>query len=274
MIVFPNCKINLGLHILSRRQDGFHEIKTLFYPLSLNDCLEIIPSASGQTEFSSSGTHIPDNGEKNLCEKAWDLLKDEYDIPPVKIHLYKNTPIGAGLGGGSADATYTLQLLIDLFSLSVSKEQLSSMASLLGSDCAFFISNRPAVATGRGEILSGSSLSLKGYYFLLVVPPIHIGTKEAYQNIVPRKPDNDLEDLLKLPVNEWKHTLVNDFEEGIFSKYPQLKSIKTLLYDRGAIYASMSGSGSAIFGLFSGKPEIDTIGLFPDCFIWEETLRY
>jgi 4-diphosphocytidyl-2-C-methyl-D-erythritol kinase len=274
MIVFPNCKINLGLHILWRRQDGFHEIKSLLYPLSLSDCLEIIPSSGGRTEFSSSGIRIPGNGEKNLCQKAWDIVSADYNIPAVKIHLHKNTPIGAGLGGGSADAAYTLKLLNDLFSLSISKQQLLSMASDLGSDCAFFINNTPAIATGRGEILSVNPLSLKDYYLVLVVPPIHISTKEAYQNITPGLPAKDLDEILCLPIKKWRDRLVNDFEKGIFSKYPLLPSIKDLLYDKGALYASMSGSGSTVFGLFSNKPDINTAKIFPDCFIWEEKLKY
>ncbi len=274
MIVFPNCKINLGLHIFSRREDGFHEIKTQFYPLSLNDCLEIIPHEKGDTVFSSSGISIPANGEKNLCEKAYDLIKAEYNIPPIKIHLHKNIPIGAGLGGGSADAAYALLLLNDFFSLSISKENLTAMASRLGSDCAFFINNIPALATGRGEVLSPSSLSLKDYHLLLVVPPLHISTKDAYENIVPHYPEKELEEILKLPVAKWKENLFNDFEKGIFSKHPLLDSIKSTLYEQGALYAAMSGSGSAIFGLFSNNPDIDKESFFPECFTWEEKLLY
>ncbi len=273
MIVFPHCKINLGLQITAKRTDGFHDLSTLFYPISLADCLEIIPSANGQMSFTSSGIALPDDGLPNLCEKAWEQMNKQFAIPAVHIHLHKSVPAGAGLGGGSADAAFTLNVLNNLFETGIEKEKLVNIATTLGSDCAFFMENKPCIASGRGEILKPVSLSLKDYYLAVVVPPIHISTKEAFAAIKPRKPAYSIEEVMNEPVSAWKQVLSNDFEEGVFNLYPQAKQIKSKLYDLGATYASMSGSGSALYGIFSEESSArDLKKHFGDCFLWTERL--
>lgn len=272
MIVYPHSKINLGLHIINKRKDGFHDIETLFYPLRLCDALEIIPSMNGKTEFSSSGTPIPDNTEGNLCLKAWKILYQHHNIPAVKIHLHKVIPIGAGLGGGSSDAAFTLKLINDLFEANIPEELLAEYAKLLGSDCSFFLYGKPVLASGRGEILKPFDLSLKGYYLILVSPPVHVSTAEAYAGIKPSIPETRLEDVLALPVKKWKGILVNDFEHSVFEKHPEIKKIKKQLYQLGALYASMSGSGSSVFGIFNQKPAANINDVFKDCLLWEEEI--
>jgi 4-diphosphocytidyl-2-C-methyl-D-erythritol kinase len=272
MVVFPNSKINIGLNITAKRTDGFHDLQTLFYPLALADCLEIIPSQNKQTTFSSGGIPIPSNGSKNLCEKAYDLMHAEYGIQAVQIHLHKIVPIGAGLGGGSADAAYTLLLLKDMFSLEISRQKMIDHAADLGSDCAFFIENSPCLASGRGEILKPFSLILKGLCLILVMPPLHVGTKEAFAGIKPQQPDYEISEVVKQPISEWRGKITNDFEKGIFEIYPQIARIKQNLYDMGAEYASMSGSGASVFGLFREFPQKNLETVFPKCFIWKEVL--
>lgn len=246
MVSFPPCKINLGLYILNRRADGYHNISTCFYPVPWTDILEIIPSDT--MSFSRTGLSIP--GEDNLCIKAYQLLKKDFDLPPVKIHLHKIIPIGAGLGGGSSDAAHMLRLLNSIFKLSLSSDQLKQYAARLGSDCSFFVEDRPMLGTGKGEILEPIELSLKKYYLVLIKPPIHVSTREAYSGICPQQPTNKLSEVIQLPVREWKNSLKNDFEESVFNKYPAIEKIKIKLYSHGAVYASMSGSGSSVFGLF------------------------
>jgi 4-diphosphocytidyl-2-C-methyl-D-erythritol kinase len=267
MIVFPNCKINIGLNIISRRTDGYHNLQTCFYPLTLSDCLEIIPSPDGKNSFTSTGIKIPDNGQPNLCQRAAQLMQEKYGIPSVHIHLHKVIPIGSGLGGGSADAAYTLLLLSQLFELNLTQQQLLDMAASLGSDCAFFIINKPSIATGRGEILMPANISLKGYYLLLVIPPIHISTAEAFSGIHPTSPKHSISELLPKDIGIWKDTMTNDFETGIFKSHPAIAQIKNTLYKQGALYASMSGSGSSVFGIFTTPPPEN---IFPGCFVWRE----
>jgi len=273
MIVYPHCKINLGLQILNKREDGFHELETLFYPLSLCDALEIIPASDGKTEIYNSGEEIPGPAIDNLCIKAWQILHKNHAIPPVKIHLHKVIPTGAGLGGGSSDAAFTLKTLNELFDIKISPVKLKQYASELGSDCSFFLEDSPAYATGRGEILSPYPLSLNRLYLLLVKPDIHISTAEAYAGISPAKPEIPLKEILAYPIEKWSINLKNDFEKNIFNKYPEIKKIKTELYNMGAIYASMSGSGASVFGIFNQKPKDDDKNLFGNYFLWEETLR-
>ncbi len=273
MICFPNCKINLGLNITARRQDGFHEIKTIFYPLTLSDCLEIIPASASGFSFTTSGLRIPSDGSKNICEKAYDLINQRYPIPAVKMHLHKNIPIGAGLGGGSSDAAYTLTVLNNLFELNISKDELKVMAAELGSDCAFFVENIPAIATGRGEILNPFPLDLKGYNLALIMPLLHVSTAEAYAGVQPQEPLHDLSEISKVPVNSWKEILVNDFESSVFEKYTRIKEIKKKLYSMGALYASMSGSGAAVFGIFGRDISREALKKsFRDSSVWSETL--
>ena len=251
MVAFPPCKINLGLHIISKRPDRFHDLETCFYPILWVDILEIIPAK--EVAFTSSGTIIPGMVADNLCLKAYHLLKADFNIPPVKIHLHKIIPIGAGLGGGSSDAAYTLRLLNDIFYLSLSVDQLKVYASKLGSDCSFFIQDKPMLGTGRGETLAETEVNLNGYYITVVKPAIHISTQEAYAGVIPKKPEIKITEILKQPISFWKNSLKNDFEESIFRKYPAIAEIKSKFYSNGAIYASMSGSGSSVFALFE-KP--------------------
>lgn len=249
LIVFPHCKINLGLSVVARRPDGFHDIETLFYPLPLHDALEIL--RADRFEMSFSGLPIPGQPAENLCAKAYQALhKDIPHLPSVRIHLHKQIPMGAGLGGGSSDAAFVLRLLNEQFHLRLSQKQLSDYASQLGSDCAFFTQDRPCLGTARGEALQPYELSLKDYSFLLVYPPIAINTQWAYSQVMPRKPEMPLTRILAQPVSAWKGQLVNDFEAPVFAAHPSLAAIKEKIYAAGALYASMSGSGSVIFGIF------------------------
>lgn len=255
MITFPPCKINLGLNILNKRQDGYHNISTCFYPVAWTDILEIIPSHT--FSFSMSGNNIPGRDEDNLCIKAYKLLQKDFNIPPVKIHLHKTIPTGAGLGGGSSDAAYCLRTLKQIFNLDISQQNLQSYAGEIGSDCAFFIQDKPQLGTGRGEILTDIAISLKGKFLMLLKPDIHVSTAEAYAGITPAQPEKDLQSLLEqTPLGSWKNLIQNDFENSVFKKYPQIKAIKQKLYDMGALYASMSGSGSSVFGIFSDPQQI------------------
>lgn len=249
MVVFPNCKINLGLHILRRREDGFHDLETVFYPLPICDALEIIQAP--ELSFTISGIAVPGSNDDNLCLKAYHLLKKDYpQLPPVHIHLHKNIPIGAGLGGGSSDAAFTLKLLNDKFQLGIPEEDLIAYAATLGSDCAFFIRNKPCMASGRGEVLVGIDLNLEDFSFVVVHPGIHINTGKAFGKIKPGVPAVPLKDIDFAAVETWKDVLVNDFEAVVFEEHPEIKAIKEKMYADGAVFAAMSGSGSAVVGIF------------------------
>lgn len=257
MISFPNCKINLGLRILGKREDGYHNLATVFYPLPVRDVLEIVKSTVN--ELTVTGTPVAGPPEKNLCLKAWELLRQDFpDLSPVNVQLHKNIPMGAGLGGGSADGAFMLKLLNDKFHLQLSQEQLLQYALQLGSDCPFFIYNKPCLATGRGELLKPIELNLGNYSFLLVHPGIHVNTAWAFSQITASGETDSLEKLISLPVEQWKDVLKNDFEAPVMSHHPALQEIKDQLYASGAIYASMSGSGSCFYGIFQKKqlPEI------------------
>jgi len=273
MIVYPHSKINLGLHVIVRRADGFHELETFFYPLDLCDALEIVPAADDKTEFTSTGTPIPGQWSDNLCLKAWDLLHRDFELPPVKIHLHKLIPVGAGLGGGSSDAAFSLKVLNEIFSMNLTKEKLQHYAQQLGSDCSFFLENSPVYATGRGEIMTSHPICLRGYSLVLVKPEVHVSTADAYAGITPGQPENPLREILNLPPEKWKDLLVNDFEKTIFRKFPEIAEIKSQLYDMGAVYACMSGSGSSVFGIFRNKPPADTGNLFAKSFVWQQELK-
>ncbi|AUD05048.1 4-(cytidine 5'-diphospho)-2-C-methyl-D-erythritol kinase [Spirosoma pollinicola] len=249
MLTFPASKINLGLRITNKRPDGFHNLQSCFYPVAWGDILEVIPAA--EFTFTSSGLSIPGNPAQNLCVKAYDLLKADFDLPPVKMHLHKIVPIGAGLGGGSADAAFTLKLLNDQFSIGLTNARLEEYARLLGSDCAFFIQNRPLYCTEKGDVFSEIAVDLRGYHILLVYPNLAISTAEAYGGIRPRQPTIPLCDQLVAPIDKWRTTIHNDFEDSLFPKYPILNQLKEQLYDSGAVYASMSGSGSTVYGIFN-----------------------
>lgn len=252
MISFPNAKINIGLAITKKREDGYHNIASCFYPIDWTDILEIIPSDT--LSFSSSGIDIPGEESGNLCLKAYHILKEDFDIPPVKIHLHKVIPIGAGLGGGSADGAYALVMLNNLFDLEISTEKLEEYALQLGSDCPFFVTNKAVWVTGRGETFSTMDLSLEGKWILMVNPNIHISTKEAYSGVVPMELEDDLKRIIEDDIANWKEKVTNDFEQGIFKKYLAIKEIKEKLYAEGAIYASMTGSGSTLYGIFDSQP--------------------
>jgi len=252
MVTFPNCKINLGLNIVNKRSDDYHDIETVFFPVHLKDALEVIEKE--KFEFSTSGSTIEGETEKNLCIKAYDLLKKDLPhLPAVQIHLHKAIPIGAGLGGGSADGAFTLKLLNKKFQLKLSEKQLINYSLKLGSDCPFFILNKPCIATGRGELMEQIELDLSDFKILIVHPGIHISTAWAFANITPLKPPKSIKQIIQQPVSTWKDELINDFENPVFAKYPEIKIIKDKLYDAGAIYASMSGSGSAVYGIFNGQ---------------------
>ena len=247
MTVYPNVKINLGLNVLRKRSDGFHDIETLFLPyFGIKDELHIEESSSLVFEGSSSVTW-----DNDLTVQAYKLLAADFQLPPVRITLVKNAPVGAGLGGGSSDAAFTLKALSQMFSLGLSDELLAGYAARLGSDCAFFIYNRPMLGSGRGEILTPYEMDLSDYEIRLVCPEgISVSTAEAYRGIVPAIPKNRLEDVLRLPVGQWKDYLVNDFEKTVFAVHPELARLKADLYEQGSVYAAMSGSGSSLFGLF------------------------
>lgn len=255
MITFPNAKINLGLNIVSKRPDGYHNIETLFYPIPLRDLLEIVPAEDNQDRFFLTGIPIDENPEKNLVIKALHHLRNDFDIPAIHVYLRKIIPLGAGLGGGSADASFMLKLLNDSFDLKLSIDNLENYASRLGADCPFFIQNKPIFAEGIGNDFSPIELSLKGLFMIVVKPNISVSTAEAYSAVLPKKPEISIKEIIKHPILEWKHLLKNDFEESIFPKYPQIEKIKNDLYEMGALYACMSGSGSSVFGIFEQLPK-------------------
>ncbi|WP_192348149.1 4-(cytidine 5'-diphospho)-2-C-methyl-D-erythritol kinase [Algoriphagus sp. Y33] len=253
MISFPNAKINLGLHITAKRKDGYHNIESCMIPIPLTDALEMITD-SKKTIFTASGFDIPGDSKDNLILRAYQLLKKDFpNLPHVCIHLHKNIPMGAGLGGGSADAAFALKLMNNLFDLILDDFLLEEYAAQLGSDCAFFVENTPKIARGRGELLEPVELDLSGTHLVLVNPGIHIGTKEAYAGVTPAPPKIKLEEVLK-DKSRWQSDLVNDFEASIFPNHPEIAAIKSKLYENGAYYAAMSGSGSSVFGLFEEKP--------------------
>lgn len=257
MISFANAKINLGLSITEKRLDGYHNIETIFYPIHLYDVLEF--NSSDMYGFEALGIQIPGHGD-NLCTKAYTLLKSDFpEIHPVSITLLKNIPIGAGLGGGSSDAAFVLKALNEMNKLGLTSTQLQTYAKMLGADCAFFIENKPLFAEGIGTEFSPIDLDLKDYYIVVVKPDIHVSTAEAYANITPQIPQVDLKRAIQLPIQEWKYHITNDFELGIFEKYPLIREIKQKLYEKGALYAAMSGSGSAVFGIFEDNVTLDDL---------------
>ncbi len=249
MIQFPNCKINLGLSIIAKRADGYHELETVFYPIAVSDALEISPAAN--LTMTQSGIAVPGEPAQNLCLKAYHLLKKDFpQLPPVQMHLHKNIPMGAGLGGGSSDGTAALIMLNQQFDLGLNEQQLIDYASQLGSDCPFFVYNKACHATGRGEILKPITLDLSNYQFLLVHPGVHIATAWAFQQLNPHTKSESIQSIIEKPIADWKNSLINDFEAPVFKAEPTLSVIKDQLYQLGAIYASMSGSGSSLFGIF------------------------
>ena len=257
MLCFPNAKINIGLNITKKRADGFHDLETIFYPVGLCDALEFAPLSQEITtpyEFHNSGIEVDGPQSDNIIIKAYQLLQKDHLIPPLHIHLHKNIPFGAGLGGGSADAAFMIHYLDKAFGLNIPLQKQEEYASQLGSDCAFFIANKPTFAYGRGELFSPINLDLSNYHILLVKPNVAISTAQAYANINPHTVNTSLTELTQLPIDEWEGKVINDFEKSIFPSYPQLQQIKDILYKNGALYASMSGSGSTIYGIFREIP--------------------
>ena len=278
MIDFPNCKINLGLNITAKRQDGYHDLETVFYPIPLEDALEIVPrqQTDGTTHkytLKQYGNAIDCDPEKNLVVKAYKLLDDIYGLPPTDIFLHKSIPSGAGLGGGSADAAFMLRMLDTVYHINIGTRQLEEYAARLGADCAFFVQDKPAFATGIGDILEPIELDLHGWQIVIVKPDIFVSTKEAFAGISPQKPCRSLKDIIKMPVSEWRELMVNDFEESIFPQHPEIKAIKDAMYSWGATYASMSGSGSSVYGLFpQNAPLPDLTSLNKNAFSFTATL--
>lgn len=257
MILFPNCKINLGLYVTEKRTDGYHNLETVFYPIPLEDALEMVPAPTGnETTLSISGIPISGNTENNLVMRAYRLLERDFQLPAVQIFLHKNIPFGAGLGGGSSNAAFALRLLNEMFSLQLDSSTLKKYAVQLGADCPFFIENRPMLASGIGDILTPISASLHNHWIAIIKPTCAVSTQEAYSGIVPKKPKISLLQQITAPIEEWKHLIFNDFEPHVFQKYPEISEIKQRLYQHQALYASMTGSGSAVFGIFDEEPHL------------------
>jgi 4-diphosphocytidyl-2-C-methyl-D-erythritol kinase len=270
MISFPNCKINLGLRVINKREDGYHNIETCFFPVQWKDILEIIPAE--KTSIHLTGIEIPGDVNSNIVLKAYELLKKDFSIDPVTIHLHKIIPHGAGLGGGSSDGAYALRLLNVIFGLNLSVEKMKDYALKLGSDCPFFIESIPMLASGRGEVLKPHSISLSGFTLVIVKPDIQVSTVQAYAGISPQSAINTLESILHKPITQWKELLRNDFEESVFKQHPSISSIKQKLYQLGAVYASMSGSGSAVYGLFDANRMTIPNTEFKEMMVWSGQL--
>lgn len=254
MIAFANAKINIGLQVIRRREDGYHDLETVFYPIRMHDVVEVIESS--ETRFFASGLAIPHSHAGNLCLRAYELVRSRVDIPPVDIYLHKVIPVGAGLGGGSSDAAAVLRVLNDLFAIGLSDSELMAMARQLGADCAFFLRNKPVFATGIGNVFTDVNVNLAGYHLVVVKPDVHIDTAEAYRGVMLRPEGNGLSDAIRLPVAAWKDRIANDFEGSIFARHPAIGKLKADLYEAGALYAAMSGSGSAVFGIFEKRAEL------------------
>lgn len=259
MILYPNAKINIGLNVVEKRPDGYHNLETVFYPIPLQDALEVTPVQTVSSEkgyqLKVMGTVLDGSPDDNLIVRAYRLMRDEYRLPPVSLHLYKHIPTGAGLGGGSADAAFTIRALNDQFRLGLTTDKMEEYAARLGADCAFFIKNEPVYATGIGNEFHPLRISLKDKMLVLVKPDTFVSTKDAYAHVTPKRPEISLRELLAQPIETWKDTVVNDFEHSVFLKYPEIACIKDKLYDLGAIYASMSGSGSSVYGIFDSPVE-------------------
>ena len=272
MILFPNAKINIGLNIVSKREDLYHNLETVFYPIPLTDVLEIIvpDKVINESNIQLSGTNLNIPNNDNICIKAYQILAKDYDLPSLQMYLHKIIPSGAGLGGGSADAGFLLSHLNNYFKLNINDDKLIEYASKIGADCAFFIKNKAVFASGIGNKFEDIELNLSNYYILIVKPDFSINTAIAFKGIKPESPEYSLKKLIKQPVRLWQKSIKNDFEKPLFKEYPELNRIKSDLYDLGAEYASMSGSGSAMFGLFNTMP--NTSNLFKNCFVWKSKL--
>lgn len=269
MILYPNAKINIGLNVTRKRNDGYHDLETIMYPIGLCDVLSINinESKSGVLNFTTSGIKIDGNINDNLIVKAYELINEKYTLPALDINLRKLIPFGAGLGGGSADCAFTITGINELCQLHMNIAEMEEIAAKLGSDCSFFIQNKPSIAKGRGEILDIINLDLDKYFIVIIIPPIPISTKLAYSKVVPQMQSVKLENSILNEMTEWKNSIKNDFEVSVFIEFPEIKSIKDELYALGADYAALSGSGSAVFGIYREKPDLRNI--FPNnYFVW------
>ena len=259
MVVYPNCKINIGLRILNKRADGYHNIESVFYPVPVCDILEITPQGANlenNITIKSTGIAIPGDADENICVKAYNLINQDYALPAIDVHLHKQIPIGAGLGGGSADAAFFIKALNEFEELNLSFGEMHHYAKQIGSDCSFFINNKPALALQKGDVLEPVNLTLKGFHLVIVYPNIHVNTAMAYSSVIPDGTGESIEDLIQQPILSWKDNIYNAFEAGIVNKFPKIGEIKNELYALGAQYASMTGSGSAVYGIFETKPAL------------------
>jgi 4-diphosphocytidyl-2-C-methyl-D-erythritol kinase len=275
VLTFPNAKLNLGLYVTARRPDGYHDLETVFLPLPWTDVLEVLPAPKGQaaTDLTLSGRPIPGAVATNLCLKAYELLKADFpDLPAAQMQLHKVVPIGAGLGGGSADAAFALRAIGEVFGLGLAAAQLENYARRLGADCAFFIENTPRLARGKGDIFEPIALSVSGTACVVVYPGLHISTPQAFAGIVPQAPAYPLREALAQPMRTWRTTVSNDFEKSLAPTHPVLADIKQQLYAAGATYASLSGSGSAVYGLFEGVSEAPTLPWPAEYLVWRGVL--
>ena len=260
MINFQIAKINLGLNVVSKREDGYHNLETVFYPVPIKDALEVLPMHEGfpsdvRCDLKVTNLFIDGDEQKNLVVKAYNMIAQDYDLPRVHVHLYKHIPTQAGMGGGSSNCAYMIRLLNEMFSLGMSDEKMIGYAARLGADCAFFIKAQPAYAEGIGEKLQPISIDLSGCKMLVVRPNIPVSTKEAFSLITPQVPKKNCLDIVRQPIETWKDELVNDFERSVFAIHPEIGRLKEMMYEQGAVYAAMSGSGSSVFGLFSDTPD-------------------
>jgi 4-diphosphocytidyl-2-C-methyl-D-erythritol kinase len=275
MICFPNAKINLGLRVTEKRPDGYHNLETVFYPIGLKDALEVVPLSNGKAySLEVKSLNKADWGmeeEKNIVTKAFRMLEKHYILQPSAFYLKKNIPTGAGLGGGSSDAANALKIINMMNDLGLSNQELEQFSAQIGADCAFFIKNNPIFATGIGTDFEEVSLNLRGYFLVLIKPDIHVSTAEAYSLVHPAHPERSLKEWIGNPIETWRDNVINDFEPSVFLKYPKIGEIKETLYRNGAVYASMSGSGSSVYGLF--KYTVDLRTVFPGCFYWSEILQ-
>ncbi|HET8829831.1 MAG TPA: 4-(cytidine 5'-diphospho)-2-C-methyl-D-erythritol kinase [Pelobium sp.] len=258
MITFPSAKINIGLNITSRRSDGYHNLETVFYPVKIKDALEVIEGTA--MSFETSGIEIPGHANENLCLQAYDLMRKDLDLPNINIHLHKKIPIGAGLGGGSADAAFFIKLINQKFDLGLSTEKMQNYCRQLGADCAFFVENKPVFAFGKGDEFEAINLDLSPYFITLIMPPVHVSTGEAYRGVQPKTTQQSLKELIKLPIEDWQGKITNDFENHILKNHPLIRGVKASLLEAGALFALMSGSGASVYGIFKKATDLSALG--------------
>ncbi len=254
MLTFANAKINLGLFLTEKRADGYHNLETIFYPIQIKDVIELVDAE--ETTMLVKGVEVPGDVIDNICLKAFAKLQKEFNLPNQQIVLLKNIPVGAGLGGGSADAAFLVKLINQKFNLGLSVSQMEDYVRPMGADCPFFIAAKPTFAHGIGNEFEAVDLDLSKYYLVLVKPPIHVSTGQAYSQINVKQPLSSLKDLIHLPIQEWRDKILNDFEPSVFAKYPEILEVKTKLYTAGALFALMSGSGSSVFAIFEKEVKL------------------